>query len=110
MQLPKYDIILRNNAKWTLVISNISFSLADYTGKMQIRSIKNNSVLIELSTSNNKIVIDDTAKTITLTITNAEIATITEKKGIYDLVLIKNEEGTVMLEGGVTITSGVTEI
>lgn len=110
MQLPKYDITLRTNAKWTLVISNISFSLADYTGKMQIRSIKNSSVLIELSTSNNKIVIDDTAKTITLTITNTEIAAITEKKGIYDLVLIKSSEGTVILEGGVTITSGVTTI
>ena len=110
MTVPKYDITLRTNAKWTLVISNIPFSLADYTGKMQIRSIKNSSILVELSTSNNRIAIDDTAKTITLTLTTAEIAAITEKKGIYDLVLIKSSEGTVILEGGVTITSGVTTI
>lgn len=110
MTVPKYDITLRTNAKWTLVISNIPFSLADYTGKMQICSIKNSSVLVELSTSNNRIVIDDTEKTITLTLTTAEVVAITEKKGIYDLVLIKSSEGTVILEGGVTITSGVTTI
>lgn len=110
MTVPKYDINLRTNAKWTLVISNISFSLADYTGKMQIYSTKNDLVLFELSTDNGKIVIDDTNKTITLTLTTAEIALTTEKKGIYDLVLIKSSEGTVILEGGVTITSGVTTI
>ena len=110
MTVPKYDINLRTNAKWTLVISNISFSLADYTGKMQIYSTKNDLVLFELSTDNGKIVIDDTNKTITLTLTTAEIALTTEKKGIYDFVLIKDNEGTVMLEGGVTITSGVTTI
>jgi len=110
LTIPKYDITLRTNAKWTLVLSNISFSLANYTGKMQIRSIKNSSVLIELSTSNNRITIDDTAKTITLTLATAEIAAITEKKGIYDLILVKSGEGTAILEGGVTITSGVTEI
>jgi len=110
LTVPKYDINLRTNAKWTLVISNISFSLADYTGKMQIYSTKNDLVLFELSTDNGKIVIDDTNKTITLTLTTAEIALTTEKKGIYDLVLIKSSEGTVILEGGVTITSGVTTI
>jgi len=110
MALPVYNITLRRNAKWILVVSEISFDLSDYSGKMQIRSIKDSSVLAELSTLNNKIVIDNTVKTITLTLTTTEIKAITQNKGKYDFILIKQGEGTPLFEGEVTIISGVTEI
>ncbi len=108
----KYNIEIRKYCQWQLVIENDStptVTFANYDGAiMQIRS-KNNTEIIELSTDNGRIVIDDENETITLTLTSAETTLLSSQEGRYDLLLIDaNDEYIPFIEGSANIVEGVT--
>jgi hypothetical protein len=85
--------------------------LTAFTARMQIRQSETSStILLDLNTTNGRIVIDNVAKTITLTVTAVDTALITWKTGVYDLELVSPAgvvtqllKGTVTVEGEVTV-------
>lgn len=111
MAIQKHNITIRKYCKWTARLSNSSLDLTNYGAKMQIRSVKDNSLISELSTElgNGKIVISVAEGTITMTISSSETATFTEQNGRFDF-LLKDSEGEYIpiFEGDVTIEEGVT--
>jgi hypothetical protein len=84
--------------------------LAGYTARMQIRATKaSTTILLELTTANGRITIDNTAKTITLTISAVDTAALTFLEGVYDLELISaGLVVTKLLEGSVFVEEEVT--
>lgn len=67
---------------------NTPINMTGYTGRMQIReSIDSTEVIQELSTTNNQIVINNTNKTITLSIPAAVTSTFTFTTAVYGLNL-----------------------
>lgn len=83
--------------------------LAGVTGRMQIRDTKESTtILLELTTANSRVLIDNTLKTITLTIDAVTTAAIDFSSGVYDLELISGAVVTKLLEGSITISEEVT--
>jgi len=90
---------------------NTPVDLAGYTARMQIRaSLEATAFLIELTTTNGRIVIDNALKTITITISAIDTAAITWKSGVYDLELISaGLVVTQLLSGVVTVVEEATK-
>lgn len=85
--------------------------LADYTARMQIKGKVGDAVaLIELTTENGGIDINETDKSITLNISATQTADIaTWKKGVYDLELVSPSEFvTALFKGAVTVIPEIT--
>jgi len=85
-------------------------SLSGYTARMHIReTVGSSTTELELTSPSAGIVIDDAAKTITLTISAVDTAALDMTSGVYDLELVSGS-GVVtrLLEGTVTITEEVT--
>lgn len=92
------------------IVYNTPVDLTGYTARMHIREAADSSTtLLELTTENDRIDIDTTNYTITLTMTAATTAAITWEEAVYDLELISSG-GTVslVLYGSVTSTEEVT--
>lgn len=84
--------------------------LSGYTARAQFRaSITSTTVLVSLTTENAGIVLDNTKKTITLTMTAAATAALTWKAAFYDLELV-SAGGVVsrIASGPVTVSPEVT--
>jgi hypothetical protein len=83
--------------------------LTDYIARMDIKDKVGGTVLLALDTTNNRIVIDNAAKTITLHIDATDTAAITWKTGTYDLEL-EDAAGVVtnLMYGTVKIIREVT--
>lgn len=91
------------------VAYNTPTSLSGLTARMQIRASKNASTtLLELTTENSRIALDDTLKTITLTITAADTEDLTFTKGVYDLEMINGTVVTRLLQGNIIVDGEVT--
>lgn len=92
-----------------VVKSNTPVDMAGFTARMSVKDKVGGTEIISLTTENNRLVIDNTAKTITMTITATETAAITAKKGVYDLELV-SPDGVVsgLLSGAITFTQEVT--
>jgi hypothetical protein len=83
--------------------------MAGYTARMSIKDKVGGTELLRLTTENNRIVIDNNAKTITLTISATDTAGITFKKGVYDLEMVSSGGVvTALLTGNVSVTQEVT--
>lgn len=84
--------------------------LIGYTARMQIRAkLESTSTLLELTTENSGIAIDNVAKTITLTITAVASAALTWTSGTYSLELIgPSGVVTTLLNGDVVVKKEVT--
>jgi hypothetical protein len=105
-----------NSASYTAYTSGgiISFNtpidLTGYTARMQIRqTLDSTSILEELTTTNGKIVVNSTLKTITLNIDAVTTAAYTWNTGVYSLEMISNT-GVVetIATGTVTLVKEVT--
>ena len=87
------------------------YSMASWTARMQIRSKKKDTeFLIELTTENDGIVLENTvdASTITLYISPTNTAALTSG-GVYDLELVDTGGDVVrIMEGSVTLSTEVT--
>jgi hypothetical protein len=88
---------------------NTPQDLTSYVARMSIKDKVGGTELMSLTTTNDRIVVDDTAKTITLAIDATDTAAITFKRGVYDLEL-ESPAGvvTALMFGNVTVTNEVT--
>lgn len=83
--------------------------LTGYTARLAIKDKVGGTVLLSLTTENAGIVIDATAKTITLAITATATAALTWTTGVYDLELVSTTGVvTQLMNGSVSVTKEVT--
>ena len=84
--------------------------LTGYTAKMHIRSKPESKALIlELSTDNGRIVLNDTTGSIQLFISDEDTASLSVcNKAVYDLVLYNGAITTRIMQGNVIISPRVT--
>ena len=88
---------------------NTPVDLAGYTARMSVKDKVGGTELLRLDTVAGDIVIDNVAKTITLTVSAVDTAAITWKKGVYDLELISSGGVvTALLSGTVVLAKEVT--
>lgn len=86
------------------------FVLTGYSAKMQVREVVGSAViLLELSTTNNRIAINGLAGQMTLTLANALTTAMTWRSGVYALE-ITSGAGLVtrVMEGSITLSPEVT--
>ena len=94
----------------TWKISGSPVNLTDYTARMQARaSVTSATVVLDLTTANSKIVLGGTAGTITITVSAADTAAITQQSLAYDLELV-SAGGVVtrLIEGQIVLSPEVT--
>ncbi len=84
--------------------------LSGYTARMHIRqSLTATTTLLELTTENGRIALDNTAKTITVTIDAVDTAALDFTSGVYSLELVRStDEVAEILVGTVTLVKEVT--
>lgn len=83
--------------------------LSGYTGRMSIKDKVGGTELLSLTTTNGRIVVDNTAKTITLTADAVTTAALTFKAGVYDLELVAPDTTvTLLLYGKVALNPEIT--
>lgn len=89
---------------------NQPIDLAGYTARMQIRAkLADTTTLKELTTQNGGIVIDNTAKTITITISAADTALFTFSTAVYSLELVSSGgQVSQLVAGTLTLVKEVT--
>ena len=83
--------------------------LGGYTARLSIKNRVGGTLLLSMTSTNGKIVLDNVNSKITITLTPAETAAITWKSGVYDLEL-ESPTGvvTAILTGSVSIMQEVT--
>ena len=89
-------------------------SLVGFSARMQIRLTAETAdpPLVSLTSPTGGIVIDDTAKTITVTISAAVTAAYTFSSGVYDLEMVSSDSTPVvtnLLSGNITVVDEVTK-
>lgn len=95
-------------ARTVAVKLNAPVDLEGYTARMHIRA-KDGTLLLELTTENGGITVDNVAKTVSRLIDADVTEAITWTKGWYDLEMVQGEyvikidSGTVEVEGEVTV-------
>jgi hypothetical protein len=88
---------------------NQPVDLAGYTARMQIREKVTSSTFIkELTTINGGIVIDNTAKTITINISATDTAALTFKSAVYSLELVTGGTVIPFVYGSVSLDTEIT--
>ena len=108
----QYDFEIYQGASWELGITyqDSQGKLVDFTGyegRMQIRSALDNSLLHELSSTNEGVVLASTAPNIKLKIPRSVSARL-DQRGVYDLFVSKGETSLAILAGEVTIQKART--
>ena len=84
-------------------------SLAGCTARMQIRAkVGSEIVLLELTTENGMININDTNKTITISIPAATTETLTFKAAVYSMEIVKGSVVTPFIYGNITLDTEIT--
>lgn len=93
-----------------IVEYNQPVDLTGYTARMQIREkLDSTSILYELTTALGNIVLDNSAKSITLTIPASATAGFTFTSGVYSLELVASGgQVTQLVAGAVTLVKEVT--
>lgn len=115
MPAANYDFEIEQGSKFLryFVYKDDAGDPVDLTGRtarMQIRTNVNSpSVLMELTTQNDRIVIDGPEGKVTLTLTAQDTADIEWRKGVYDLELAIDADNVErFLAGAVTVSREVT--
>lgn len=88
---------------------NTPVDLTGMAARMAVKDKVGGTVLTMLTTENNGIILDNTAKTIQIFITATDTALFTWKKGVYDLEMV-GSDGTVtlLLSGTISVDKEVT--
>jgi len=89
---------------------NQPVDLAGYTARMHIREkLESTSIILQLTTENNRIVLDNIAKTITLKISATDTATLTVPQAVYNLELVSSTGiVTSLIAGNIQLLKEVT--
>lgn len=83
--------------------------LAGYIARMTIKDHIGGTVLMSLTTENSRILVDNTAKTISLLVSAEDTADITWSEGVYDLEMVDGSGVvTPLLSGNIFVTNEVT--
>lgn len=83
--------------------------LSGMTARMQIRlKVSSTEILLELTTENGMIVLNDTNKTITLNIPASVTQTLAFKTAVYSLELVSGITVVALVTGGITLDSEIT--
>jgi hypothetical protein len=92
-----------------VLVYNQPVSLAGYTARMQIREkITSDTYIKELTTANGGIIIDDTNKIISITISAADTSSFTFKTAIYSLELVKGAVVEPFIYGSISLELDIT--
>jgi hypothetical protein len=88
---------------------NTPISLVGITARMQIRDkLESTSVLLELTTENSGILVDDTNKTITINISAIITTELAWTTGVYSLEIINGTIVSTLITGNVTVKKEIT--
>lgn len=88
---------------------NEPVALTGYTARMQLRGkITDDIVLLELTTENGGIVIDDVLKTISIHITAAQTTLFTFTSAVYSMELVNGAEVVPFITGTISVEKEVT--
>lgn len=83
--------------------------LSGCTARMQIRSkVGSDIVLLELTTENGMININDANKTITINISAADTELLTFKSGVYSMEIVNGSVVTPFIYGNITLDTEIT--
>lgn len=90
---------------------NTPVDLTAYTARMKVKDRIGGTTLLELTTANAGIAIDEAAKTITLTVTAAASEALTFTRGVYDLEMV-SPTGivTAIAQGDFKVSKEVTTV
>ena len=107
----RYDMELRAGASFNLLITyddeaGEPMDLAGFTGRMQIRTALNGSLLHELTTENGGIVLGSGEGNIKLSMPGTATAELLD--GLYDLFIYSGEHADCVIEGAVKVARAVT--
>ena len=106
------DINASNYTAYTsggVIEYNTPMDLANYTARLQLRpQLASSTVLLELTTQNGGIVIDNSLKTISIVIQATQTQTLTFNSAVYSLELVKNLEVITFSTGSVTLVPEIT--
>lgn len=84
-------------------------SLTGYTARMQLREkVSSSDVLLECTTENGMIVLDDTSKTITITISATTTEALTFKTAVYSMELVNGSIVIPFIYGNITLDTEIT--
>ena len=110
----RYNISVYQGTTFTLapiwLIDGAVVNVTGYTAKMQVREAADSStVIIELSTTNGRIVVSGAAGQFTLTLTDSETTALTAGNYVYDMN-ITSSGGVVtkLLQGSFVVLDSVT--
>ena len=110
-----YNITMDQGAQWTLTVvydnnNGTPIDLTGYTARMQIRNkLSDTTYLLDMTTENGRIILNNSVKTIELKITATDTTAITWTSGVYSLELLS--AGVVvstLMNGTVTVKQEVT--
>lgn len=88
---------------------NTPLDLAGYTGRLQIRpQTSSSTVILELTTQNGGIIIDNTLKTIGVNITATQTQALNFTSAVYSMELVKGTEVITFINGSVSLVTEVT--
>jgi len=89
---------------------NLPVDLTGYTARMQIRGkVTDTAVIKELTTANSGIILNNTIKTITLTMSATDTALLTFTTAVYSLELVSSGgEVTQLINGSLSLVKEVT--
>lgn len=88
---------------------NAPNSLTGYTARMQVRSkVSSTDILLECTTENSRIVLDNALKTITLTVPASVTELLTFKTAVYSMELINGTTVIPFIYGSLTLDTEIT--
>jgi hypothetical protein len=88
---------------------NVPTSLSGKTARMQVRSkLEDTATILELTTENGGIVIDNALKTITIVVSATATAALTFTSAVYSLELIEGSEVIPFIYGSITLSKEIT--
>lgn len=108
LSLPCLNGIPFGTARSVVVRASAPVDLAGYTARMQIRDKVGGTVLLELTTENGRIAIDNATKKISRLIEADDTEAITWKKGVYDLEMVSGDYVIKIDAGTVEVADEVT--
>jgi hypothetical protein len=117
MQLPiaEVDIVIFQGATfdqtlfWEIGEPPEAVNLSGYTGKLQVRTKPaSKAVIIELSTENGRMTLNETTGSIRLFISASDTAALSAQNAVYDLELTTGYVVSRLLQGNVIIAPEVT--
>ena len=113
MEAGKYNFSIKQGSTFSKVLiykddEGVVKNLTGYQAKMQLRESVNGKVLIELTTTNGRLIITPLDGKIEMHLTPAETKELNFCKALYDLDIFTTENKYTLLEGNVTLIKEVT--